>query len=275
MEFLNPCWFSLINIFSLEPTDEEIAMQAASLSTRLLSCEAIAQNNKSKAYDTIAQSATTSKSNFFITVEKSFLDDEKPVLFADCNADTNTECKTDFAACWVTLGRGPLFVEKTSVGYIDHISKSLPERLKICQAVVREARRQNTDPFLAIAVAFHESKFTNTKSPQNAQGPLGVMMRYHCDQKDKTLCDPITVGVQTLQKYIDLNQGDWCTPLAKFNAGECGRCDTPNASDVPAQCRDKDGVPKWNLFKRSHTYANEVYGLYEELCATFNECHTC
>ena len=273
MEFLNPCWFSLINIFSLEPTDEEIARQVSTLSERLNSCETNAQKNKTKAYDIIAQSATSRKSNFFITVEKSVLGDDTPVLFADCNAETNSECKTDFAACWITLG--PLFVDKTSVGYIDHVSKSLPERLKICQDVVREARRQNTDPFLAIAVAFHESKFTKTTSPQNAQGPMGVMMRYHCNQKDKTLCDPIVVGVQTLQKYIDLNQEDWCTPLAKFNAGECGRCDTPKASDVPDQCRDENGDPKWSLFKRSRDYANQVYGLYEELCATFNECHTC
>ena len=276
MEFFTPCWFSLINLFSVEPKAQEIESILASVPQRLLECEALGQRSKPRAYDAILQPTLSDKNKFHITYTAGFTHTAPPRLYAECNDSQNTNCNTDFAACWFALARKPIFDSAPSIGYVKRMLSSVPQRLDICRLIIKEARRQGTEPLLAVAVAFKESLFTYTASTQSAVGPMGVVLKYYkCPHEDKSLCNPIEAGVSTLQKLHDLNSNDWCTPLAKYNAGECGRCDTPKATAVPDFCKDSAGQPKISLFEKSRSYAHHVYEIYEDLCETLSECYTC
>jgi len=275
MEFFVPCWLSLLNIFPTSPSQADIDQTIPYIPELLQKCEVSAQEAKPRAMTAIARLKWKSKNAFDMKASHSIDGTNTPTLFATCSEVNNPSCDTDFAACWFILAQKPLFNDAPNLSYIKSIIQTLPERLDTCSKIVKEAHTQNVDALLAITIAFKESTFLSVKSNQNAEGPLGVKLKYHCSHKNKSLCDPIEVGVSAVQKYIDLNSNDLCTALAKYNAGECGRCGTPTEHEVPKSCRNSLGVPKWSLFEKSEAYASDVMEIYEELCMVFDTCHTC
>ena len=89
-------------------------------------------------------------------------------------------------------------------------------------AKAKEAQRQEVDPALAIAVAYHETRFENITSHKGAQGPLGVLPQYHCPKKGK--CDYTKAGILALKKFLNINHQKKCTALAQYNRGLKGKC---------------------------------------------------
>jgi soluble lytic murein transglycosylase-like protein len=122
--------------------------------------------------------------------------------------------------CWIVMLN--IMSPNASPSYQKKISSSLPNRLKICKQVAKEAKRQQVDPALAIAVAYHETRFENITSHKGAQGPLGVLPQYHCPKKGK--CDHTKAGIFALKKFLNLNHQKKCTALAQYNRGLKGKC---------------------------------------------------
>lgn len=290
LEFFIPCWFALLNLFPQNPTDAEIAEVLKTIPQQLLICEQRAKAAPKDPYAEIAQLGNDLGTSFSLSLQSRADIKLPPLKVAHCK-DSNS-CDSTFAACWLTIARPPFIPTKPSLTYLKTALRGLRvswgneiktisvfNGLNICQKVAHEAQVQQVEPQLAIAVAFKESLFSMSVSDKGAIGPMGVIYKHHCGV-NKKLCtpkhiDPIQLGVSTLQKYLNLNPFDWCTPLAKYNAGECGRCDQPKDQAVPRLCRADDGSPKRLLFESSFNYAQFVYGIYEELCETFGDCHNC
>lgn len=275
MDFFIPCWISLINLFPIAPTQSQIESIIPQIPSLLEKCELTAQESKPKALQAIIRLSNKPSNPFVLRLTDALENTTTPSLYASCSDVGNPSCNTDFAACWFLLAKPPLFNKKLHISYVKKVISTVPQRLQTCLAITKEAYRQNVDPLLAITLGFKETTFLNIKSNQNAVGPLGTIMKYHCRQKDKKLCDPIEVGVSTIQKYLDLNPYDMCTALAKYNAGECGTCDIPKEGEVSILCRDSQKNPKWRLFEKSRYYALDVIQMYENLCMLFAGCHTC
>lgn len=121
------------------------------------------------------------------------------------------------------------------------------ERILVCEKVAREARHQGVDIALAVAVAAKETRFTYKTSPKGAQGPMGVLPKYHCPNKTAKGCDLIKAGVSALDKFLRHSQGNTCQALAHYNAGYNGRCE--------------EGRPEYDF------YALEVLEYYDTACA--------
>lgn len=122
--------------------------------------------------------------------------------------------------CWVAMLN--LIPPTTSLSYQKKISRSIPARMQVCLQVANEAKRQNVDPFLAVSIAYHESRFENITSHAGARGPLGVLPKYHCPKKEK--CDYTRAGISALKKFLKLNKGKLCRSLAQYNRGLDGKC---------------------------------------------------
>lgn len=134
-------------------------------------------------------------------------------------------------ACWIILSY--IFSPDASISYQKRISKSLPQRYKICRQVAQAAKNANFDPIIAISVAYHETRFTHKESDKGAQGPLGVLRKYHCPKQGK--CDLIKAGIRALIKFHKLNPDNQCNALAQYNGGLDMTCEEPSRSSFYAQ----------------------------------------
>lgn len=161
-----------------------------------------------------------------------------------------------FFPCWVALGLIYNAQTAPSKSYINVQSRGFAEKLHICSKVAIEAKRQGVDPILAIAVAKSESGFkANIKSGKGAQGPLGVMPRYHCPEGKAKGCDFIKAGVSALDKVLEMHPDDRCKALAVYNRGLEGKC--------------ADG-------RSEYGYAMHVLDVYNDICAAAGAyCETC
>lgn len=155
-----------------------------------------------------------------------------------------------FMPCWIALGM--MFADKPSQTYVNKQSKTFASRLAVCNRVATLAEKEDLDPILAIAIAFNESRFSSKPSPKGAQGPLGVIPKYHCEDIDT--CDYTKAGISALRKFLDVNGHDYCSALAQFNRGLEGKCE-PGRSE--------------------YAYARYVLSIYEDICAKTGMCETC
>ena len=126
----------------------------------------------------------------------------------------------NFTVCWIAMSL--LFNQGHSPSYKKKIMKSVHGRVKICEQIIVESEKQGIDPLLALSVSFHETRWQNIKSSKGAQGPMGVIKRYHCPRYGK--CNLIAAGVSALSKFLMLNSWQHCPALAQYNRGMKGRC---------------------------------------------------
>jgi len=157
-----------------------------------------------------------------------------------------------FIPCWIALGG--MFADAPSKSYVHKQSKTFASRLQVCNRVAIEARKQDVEPVLAIAIAFHESRFQpKITSGKGAKGPLGVIPKYHCPKTGE--CDYTKAGVSAIKLVTEMHPDNLCQALAVYNRGS-----------VRGLC--KEGRPEYN-------YAQVVINLYEELCSKTDLCETC
>jgi soluble lytic murein transglycosylase-like protein len=137
--------------------------------------------------------------------------------------------------------------------YLHKVSRTIAERVFICNRIAIESRKKGVDPILALSVGMRESGFTYVTSKKGAQGPLGVLPRYHCKQGAHN-CDLIKAGVSALSKFLELNPGSRCKALAQYNRGLKGEC-AENHSEF--------------------YYASDVIEIYNAICSATDFCHDC
>lgn len=142
--------------------------------------------------------------------------------------------------CWIIMLN--ILSPDASISYQRKVARSIPDRMKICQQVAKEAQRQKVNPVLAITVAYEETRFGNITSPKGARGPMGVIPLYHCPSVEN--CDYTKAGVSALKKFLTLNKGDLCKGLAQYNRGLEGKC--------------KEG-------RMEYYYAHRVIDMYNEV----------
>lgn len=131
-----------------------------------------------------------------------------------------------FYPCWIAVGLIYHTGTAPSKSYLKTQANGFMEKLSICNSVATEAVKKDVDPILAIAVAKSESNFTaNIKSSAGAQGPMGVMPKFHCPKGTSKDCDLIQAGVSALDKVLNLYPQDRCKALAVYNRGLEGRCE--------------------------------------------------
>ncbi len=106
------------------------------------------------------------------------------------------------------------------------------DRLALLQLVYREARRQQLDPDLVLAVMQVESAFNQYAiSRVGAQGLMQVMpfWRAELGRPQDNLTHPetnVVYGTTILAHYLELSKGDLVDALARYN-GSRGRLDYP------------------------------------------------
>lgn len=159
-----------------------------------------------------------------------------------------------FTPCWIAFSF--MFKGTPSDTYLDSELKSgkMMERVRICNDVGIYARRRNIDPLLAIAISFHETRFTYVESEKGAKGPLGVIPKWHCPKDKGKKCDYIEAGMNAIDKVLEASPDDLCLSLAIYNRGFYGKCER--------------GRPEYK-------YAQNVLKLYYALCSVSEMCHTC
>ena len=133
--------------------------------------------------------------------------------------------------CWIILSY--IFSPDASLSYQKKISRSLPQRFAVCMDVAQKAKDMDFDPIMAASVAYHETRFTYTKSKKNAKGPLGVLTKYHCPKKGK--CDLTQAGIHALKKFYARNPKNPCNALAQYNAGLKASCSTRSPASQYAE----------------------------------------
>lgn len=122
--------------------------------------------------------------------------------------------------CWVMMLK--IMSPDASMSYQKKIARSIPQRMKVCKQVAKEAKRQKVDPILAVVVSYEETRFENVSSTKGARGPMGVIPHYHCPSI--TNCDYTQAGVLALKKFLKLNKGKLCKSLSQYNRGLDGVC---------------------------------------------------
>jgi hypothetical protein len=155
-----------------------------------------------------------------------------------------------FIPCWIALSA--MFPKNPSKSYVHKQSKKVADRIYTCNRVATIAESEDLDPILLIALAFHESRFSNVTSRRNAKGPLGAIAKWHCPKNKK--CDYVRAGVQAFNKFLTLNYGDRCTAIAQFNRGLNGKCEEGRSEFY---------------------YATQVLSLYDDLCTKSQMCQGC
>ena len=107
-----------------------------------------------------------------------------------------------------------------------------------CLDVSREARAQGVEPTLAVAVAWHESRFdVAARSSQGARGVMQVMPRWWCPRGTAEGCDLTAAGVAALRSYLAQHDGP-AAGLCAYNAGnKCGPRGRRYAEAVLASAR--------------------------------------
>ena len=118
-----------------------------------------------------------------------------------------------------------IFSPDASITYQKKISNSIPKRMHVCKQVAKEAKTQNVNHILAVALAYHESRFSFPISKAGAKGPLGVITKYHCTHEP---CDLTKAGIHALKKYLK-RTNNTCDAIAQYNSNLDAHCqqDTP------------------------------------------------
>lgn len=148
-----------------------------------------------------------------------------------------------------------MFENAPSKTYLDTQMSGMSERIKVCNEVAIVAHKRGIDPYLAIAISFNETKFTYVKSDKGAQGPLGVIPKYHCPKEiPRSQCDLIDAGVTAIHKALEFADYDLCKSLAVYNRGPKGVC--------------KKG-------RSEYAYAKQVLKIYDLICSSTDLCHSC
>lgn len=75
-----------------------------------------------------------------------------------------------------------------------------PRQETVCRQVSTKAAQAGIDPVLAVAVAYHETKFIPKVGAAGELGPLQAMPKYWCPKKGK--CDPLQAGIKALGYYL-------------------------------------------------------------------------
>ena len=91
-----------------------------------------------------------------------------------------------------------------------------------CVEVADKAREQGMDRYLALAMAWEESRFTPTAvSPEGAIGTMQVIPRWTCPNRTRQGCDLVAAGVRAYLSWL----GRYKEPrlaLCHYNSGN--RC---------------------------------------------------
>lgn len=103
--------------------------------------------------------------------------------------------------------------------WMAHAPTTIPaERAVTCARVLDRAAELGVDTNLALAVAWHESRFNaQARSKVGALGPIQVMPRWHCPGRRAKGCDLVTAGLKLL-KRLEAKYGRF-KGLAVYNAG--------------------------------------------------------
>lgn len=93
----------------------------------------------------------------------------------------------------------------------------MPGRAAVCAEVTVSALVHGVDPWLAVSVAFHESRLSAEARSAVAVGPMQVVPRWWCPGRREQGCDVVDAGMLALVTYTSrygLSEG-----LARYNAG--------------------------------------------------------
>ena len=95
-----------------------------------------------------------------------------------------------------------------------------PHRVDTCLEIVHESIKMDIDPYLAIALAYHESRLDKSVvSPAGAVGAMQVMRKF-IDCKN---CTDIQAGLIALRYWLN-RSGTVCDALGRYIVGTAGKC---------------------------------------------------
>ena len=127
-----------------------------------------------------------------------------------------------YEICWYVMGL--IFnpsQSPQSVSWEKMISASIPARMKQCEMVAKAADKFEIDPYLMIALAYHESKFeTGLTSSAGAKGVMQVKRQF----VDCAGCSEIEYGIRAYQIWLAKSEGDVCLALGRYAVGNKGKC---------------------------------------------------
>ena len=127
-----------------------------------------------------------------------------------------------YEICWHVMGL--IFnpsQSPQSAGWEKMISASIPARMKQCEMVAKAADKFEIDPYLMIALAYHESKFeTGLTSSAGAKGVMQVKRQF----VDCAGCSEIEYGIRAYQILLAKSEGDVCLALGRYAVGNKGKC---------------------------------------------------
>lgn len=98
------------------------------------------------------------------------------------------------------------------------------ERSETCMSIAVEATRTGHDPFLFVAIAHEESRFTaSAVSRAGAVGPLQILPRYYCPNGRVEGCDVMRAGFHAFDR-IRRRFPEVAETLCHYNSGN--RCNS-------------------------------------------------
>jgi soluble lytic murein transglycosylase-like protein len=93
--------------------------------------------------------------------------------------------------------------------------------MKQCEMVAKAADKFEIDPYLMIALAYHESRFeTGLTSSAGAKGVMQVKRQF----VDCAGCSEIEYGIKAYQIWLAKSEGDTCLALGRYTVGNKGQC---------------------------------------------------
>lgn len=103
------------------------------------------------------------------------------------------------------------------------VGNDVGEVFVTCVDVAAEAWRQAVDPTVAVALSYNETRLRPGRiSAMRAVGPLQVIPRYWCPNREAAGCNLTRAGVRALKAYHE-RHGRWHKALCHYNAGNvCG-----------------------------------------------------
>ena len=150
-----------------------------------------------------------------------------------------------FFVCLVLL-QG-MYTESPS--YNRKVDSMIPYRLEVCVEVLETAEANGVDSTLAVAVAWHESRFRKKiTSKAGAVGPLQVLPQYWCPNKQEKGCDLILSGVMALKRYT--SRYPIKEALCRYNVGNRG-CKSKRATryaETVLETFKRLSFSRWMLF---------------------------
>jgi hypothetical protein len=95
-----------------------------------------------------------------------------------------------------------------------------PHRVDTCLEIAHESIKMDIDPYLAISLAYHESRLD--KSVVSSAGAVGAMqvMRRFIDCKN---CTDIQAGLIALRYWLN-RSSTVCDALGRYIVGSAGKC---------------------------------------------------